>query len=119
MAKYEAENAAAKAAKATSEAHAQQYHATLNKARTGRNRIGWTWTGLEDIRKAAELDTASRDLFELRNEAADRPWRWIYGNPPSWPRDSTSGWHSAPTEKSSQLLRTRQTQFVFPYESAV
>ncbi len=56
---------------ATHEAASQQYHAILNRIRANRGRVGWTQTGLDDIRRAAELDTTSRDPSELRNEAAD------------------------------------------------
>ena len=65
------EIAATLAKVAARQADSQQYHAILSRIRANRGRIGWTWTGLEDIKKAAELDTTSRDLLELRAEAAD------------------------------------------------
>ena len=56
---------------ATQEAESHQYHRILNTVRANRGQIGWTRTGLDAIRTAVGLETTSRDLLELRNEAAD------------------------------------------------
>jgi WD40 repeat protein/serine/threonine protein kinase len=48
------------------------YHDLLSRAREARRgaRLGWTWEARDFLARAARLDSASRDLVELRTEAA-------------------------------------------------
>ena len=87
------------------------------RIRADRGRIGWTWAGLEDVKKAAALDTASRDLVELTDRGRRLPdGGATSGIPPSWPPGFNPGRLAfSPDGKVIAVARKRRTNLnVFP-----